>query len=194
MTFGEKVRYHRKKKGWTQDDLADEVGVGKNTICNYEKGKTYPHDRGIYVLLAQALDVDPDYLHNENMDSDPAVPVRLTRQERDERRRARAAQARAAAAAGDTEPSSADVSPADSDPTDADVAGDLPDTGADTGGNIITEGQGGAELAARLVEDANALFAGGDLTEEEKLGVMSALMEAYVTCKELNSRKFKPRK
>ena len=68
MTFGEKLRTLRLKKNITQQELAKEAGLGINTISNYEKGKTYPHDRGVYARLASILGVSADYLHNENDD------------------------------------------------------------------------------------------------------------------------------
>lgn len=68
MTFGEKLRKSRINKGLTQLELAKLAGLGLNTISNYEKGKTYPQNREIYKILANLLDVNADYLHNENDD------------------------------------------------------------------------------------------------------------------------------
>lgn len=68
MRFGEKLRKYRTEKGLTQTQLAEQVGVGLNTIANYEKGKTYPQNRDVYKKLAKVLEVDPDHLHNENDD------------------------------------------------------------------------------------------------------------------------------
>lgn len=68
MTFGEKLRTLRLQKKMTQQELAKEAGLGMNTISNYEKGKTYPQDRGVYARLAEILGVSTDYLHNENDD------------------------------------------------------------------------------------------------------------------------------
>ncbi len=76
MTFGEKLQQHRKEKGLTQTQLAERVGISKNTVINYENGKTYPTDRSIYGRLAEVLGVDPDYLHNENDDFLSAVGER----------------------------------------------------------------------------------------------------------------------
>ena len=42
MTFGEKLKFYRKKKNITQRDLAKTAGLGFNTISNYERGQTYP--------------------------------------------------------------------------------------------------------------------------------------------------------
>ena len=47
MTFGEKLRESR-------------------AISNYESGKTYPKKREVYDILAEILEVDVNYLRNEN--------------------------------------------------------------------------------------------------------------------------------
>lgn len=66
MTFGEKLRESRVKKGMTQSELAKAANLGLNTISNYESGKTYPKKREIYETLASLLDTSADYLRNEN--------------------------------------------------------------------------------------------------------------------------------
>lgn len=66
MTFGEKLRESRVKKGMTQGELAKAANLGLNTISNYESGKTYPKKREIYDTLATILEVDVNYLRNEN--------------------------------------------------------------------------------------------------------------------------------
>lgn len=68
MTFGEKLRKHRKEKGLTQAELAKLAGLGLKTITNYEKGSTYPQNREVYGKLAEILGIDVNYLHNENDD------------------------------------------------------------------------------------------------------------------------------
>lgn len=68
MTFGEKLQKHRKECGLTQTELAARIGISKNTVINYENGRTYPTDRSIYKKLAEVLGVNADYLHNENDD------------------------------------------------------------------------------------------------------------------------------
>jgi len=40
--FGANVRHHRKAKGWTLEQLADQVGVSRETIGNIERGKAAP--------------------------------------------------------------------------------------------------------------------------------------------------------
>lgn len=68
MTFGEKLRDARIKKGLSQRELAKLAGLGLNTISNYEQGKTYPHNREMYSTLASILGIDAYYLHNESDD------------------------------------------------------------------------------------------------------------------------------
>jgi transcriptional regulator with XRE-family HTH domain len=66
MKFGEKLRTLRIQKKLTQHDLAKQVGLGVNTIGNYESGKTYPKTRDVYHRLAAILGVSVETLYNEN--------------------------------------------------------------------------------------------------------------------------------
>lgn len=66
MNFGEKVSQLRKQKKITQRELADEIGVSLRTITNYETGGRYPKQREIYRKIADALEVDVNYLLTEN--------------------------------------------------------------------------------------------------------------------------------
>ena len=66
MKFGEKLRKHRVESDLTQAELAAKVGIAMRTIINYEDGSTYPRKREIYTLLANALDIEVDYLRSEN--------------------------------------------------------------------------------------------------------------------------------
>jgi transcriptional regulator with XRE-family HTH domain len=40
--LGMRIRYLRKRKGWSQEDLALEANVNKNYICDLEKGRRNP--------------------------------------------------------------------------------------------------------------------------------------------------------
>ena len=130
MTFGEKLRKYRKEKKLTQKQLADIIGVAATTIVNYENGTTYTHDRKLYSKLANALDIDADFLHNEN-----EVFVEAAHED---------------------------------------------------------YGSRGKKQAEKLIADAGALFAGGDLDEDEKQGVLNALQEAFYECKRRNAEKYNP--
>ena len=132
MTFGEKVRKHRKELGMTQAELAKKAGVGLKTITNYENGSTYPRNRDNYKALAAILGVEADYLHNENDDFIDEARSRY--------------------------------------------------------------GYHGKKQAEELVAEIGGLFAGGELSESEKDGVMRALQEVYWKCKEENVEKYTPKK
>ena len=59
--FGKRLRKLRKEKGYTQQDVADYLGVNRATIAGYEtKGIQPGHDT--LVKLANYFDVSVDYL------------------------------------------------------------------------------------------------------------------------------------
>ena len=51
-------------------------------------------------------------------------------------------------------------------------------------------GSSGANDMDRLLADNRALFAGGELSQEQKDAFFSAVLEAYVTCREETKAKF----
>lgn len=55
-------------------------------------------------------------------------------------------------------------------------------------------GSKGKVDAEELIQNANALFAGGDISEEDKANVMEALQEAYWKAKIMNKKKYTPKK
>ena len=132
MRFGEKLRKYRKEKGFTQAQLAKVAGISLKTIINYENGKTYPQNREVYARLAELLEIDADYLHNENDDFISAASEKY--------------------------------------------------------------GYRGKRQAEDLVSEFAGLFAGGELSEQDKDAVMQALQKAYWDCKEINSQKYAPKK
>ena len=58
MTFGQRVKVLRKRKGISQNALAELVGVSPRTIFGYEAGTTYPRTGKIREQLAEALGVE----------------------------------------------------------------------------------------------------------------------------------------
>lgn len=62
MTFAEKLRMLRKRKGYTQQELADIIGVTSRTLINYEMGKCCPKQTELYMKLASVFDVDMEDL------------------------------------------------------------------------------------------------------------------------------------
>jgi len=62
MTFAEKLRMLRKRKGYTQHQLADIIGVTPRTLINYEMGKCCPKQTELYMKLASVFNVDMEDL------------------------------------------------------------------------------------------------------------------------------------
>jgi repressor LexA len=56
-TIGEKLRYYRKKLGWTLQELEEKSGIANPSISRYETGKVIPRKEALK-KLAQALNVD----------------------------------------------------------------------------------------------------------------------------------------
>lgn len=48
--IGDKIKYYRKQKGLTQDDLAKKLGLVKGTISNYETGYRTPQETRLFEL------------------------------------------------------------------------------------------------------------------------------------------------
>ena len=61
MTLGERLKEEREKRGLTQQDVADEIGVTKQAIFSYEKGVRSPAVTTL-CALAQFFEVTTDYL------------------------------------------------------------------------------------------------------------------------------------
>ncbi|MBP2028124.1 transcriptional regulator with XRE-family HTH domain [Acetoanaerobium pronyense] len=62
MNFGEKIKELRKKRGFSQSELAEKIGVTQKTICNYENGTRFPKGQKIINGFADIFDVSIDYL------------------------------------------------------------------------------------------------------------------------------------
>lgn len=63
--FPTRLRELRKAKGYTQQELADILGLSKQTIYEYEKGRRYPKGKEItptLVKIANCFSVSIEYL------------------------------------------------------------------------------------------------------------------------------------
>lgn len=61
MNLGEKILELRKKKGFSQEELGDRIGVTRQTISNWELGETSPNPEQLK-LLSKELNVSIDEL------------------------------------------------------------------------------------------------------------------------------------
>jgi transcriptional regulator with XRE-family HTH domain len=62
--LGEKIKKLRFDKKWSQDQLAEKVGVGRQYISRYETGKISPNAENLQ-KLAEVFGVSIDYLLND---------------------------------------------------------------------------------------------------------------------------------
>lgn len=56
---GERIKENRDKAGYTQEELANRIGVSRQTLSKWENGKTYP-DIGNVLLLAELFETAVD--------------------------------------------------------------------------------------------------------------------------------------
>jgi transcriptional regulator with XRE-family HTH domain len=61
MTFGQKIILARKKKNWTQTELADAIGTIRDLIGKYERDEMKPSIE-VAGKIADALESSLDYL------------------------------------------------------------------------------------------------------------------------------------
>ena len=69
MSFEGRLRQAREMAGLTQQDLAEKLGVTKNSISNYENGVSSPK-WDILVKIFDVLRVDPNFLYQDDFSSE----------------------------------------------------------------------------------------------------------------------------
>lgn len=73
MTLGEKIRKHRKEKGYSLDKLAEISGSSKSYIWELENRDERKPSAKKLTSIAQALGVTTDYLLDDKATPDDAV-------------------------------------------------------------------------------------------------------------------------
>lgn len=82
MTFGEKLQKLRKEKGWTQEQLASQINVSRQSLSKWELNAALPDTEHI-IRLSKLFNVSTDYLLTEetandhNQSSDNSLKIRL---------------------------------------------------------------------------------------------------------------------
>ena len=66
MTFGEKFKHEREKRGLTQQEVADGLGINRRLITRYENGISFPRTKDAYKKIADYFEVDVNYLLTED--------------------------------------------------------------------------------------------------------------------------------
>ena len=61
MVLADKIMNERKKKGWSQEQLADKLGVSRQSVSKWESAQSIP-DINRILELSKLFDVSTDYL------------------------------------------------------------------------------------------------------------------------------------
>ncbi len=75
MILADKIMNLRKKAGWSQEELAEKVGVSRQSISKWESGQSIP-DINRIIELSKIFDVSTDYLLKDTMEEEQSNPVR----------------------------------------------------------------------------------------------------------------------
>ncbi|WP_051353663.1 helix-turn-helix domain-containing protein [Atopobium fossor] len=73
MILGEKIMSLRKRVGWSQEELAHELGVSRQSVSKWESSTSIPDIQKI-MALAKLFDVSTDYLLRDELD-EPVASV-----------------------------------------------------------------------------------------------------------------------
>jgi transcriptional regulator with XRE-family HTH domain len=61
MIFGEKLKNERKKKGWSQEELAEKLFVSRQSVSKWENGMNYPSIE-VIIKLSDLFEITIDEL------------------------------------------------------------------------------------------------------------------------------------
>lgn len=70
MSFAARLKFYREKKGLSQQELAEAVGVSRSAVTKYEAGERFP-DEAVLLKIASVLGCSLDSLMGRDFDSAP---------------------------------------------------------------------------------------------------------------------------
>ena len=74
MGFGEKLSRLRKSAGFTQEDLAERLGVSRQAVARWEAEETSP-DINTLLGICEVFHVSADYMIHSDYESDEDIPA-----------------------------------------------------------------------------------------------------------------------
>ena len=78
MILADKITNLRKKAGWSQEELANQLGVSRQSVSKWESGASIP-DLDKILRLSQIFEVSTDYLLRDDLEPDlPQVEPELS--------------------------------------------------------------------------------------------------------------------
>lgn len=69
MILADKIVEERKKNGWTQEDLAQKLGVSRQSVSKWESAGAIPDLKKI-IQLADLFEVSTDYLLKDEIEKE----------------------------------------------------------------------------------------------------------------------------
>ncbi len=84
MIAGDRIKEERIKRGLSQEELGNLLGVSKVSVCGYEK-KTRTPTLDVFVKIIDILNIEPYELLNRNInvvcESDEAYGIKISKDE-----------------------------------------------------------------------------------------------------------------
>lgn len=74
MILADKIIQLRKKAGWSQEELAEQLGVTRQSVSKWEGAQSVP-DLNKLLAMSQLFGVSVDYLVKDEMEESPALPA-----------------------------------------------------------------------------------------------------------------------
>ena len=74
MILADKIIDLRKKNGWSQEELAEKLGVSRQSISKWESAQSVP-DMNRILAMSRLFGVSTDYLLKDELEPDDAVPT-----------------------------------------------------------------------------------------------------------------------
>ena len=76
MTLAEKITLLRRQRGWSQEDLAERMGVSRQSVSKWESAQSIP-DINRILELSRIFEVSTDYLlkNKANLSTESAAPA-----------------------------------------------------------------------------------------------------------------------
>ncbi len=74
MIMADKIIEQRKRNGWSQEELAEKLGVSRQAVSKWEGAQSVP-DLNKVIAMAGLFGVSTDYLLKDEMETDPSFPI-----------------------------------------------------------------------------------------------------------------------
>lgn len=79
MILADKIMEQRKRNGWSQEDLAEKLGVSRQSVSKWESAQSIP-DLNRILKMAELFDVTTDYLLKDEIE-EKELPIQFTKSE-----------------------------------------------------------------------------------------------------------------